>query len=371
MSGIVVRDSRGRDISSFPVGGSTALRFTDDDLTASATSQVLWAPGDTGLTESVMPFSGSIVGIAVQCQNARTAGTATFKPTINGTESSTLSAVLNATNTQYAYGSQLARVENFAAGQRIGVKATTDGSWAAGVTPSVLVEVWVVPALTTDPAAIRESLIDAKGDLIGGSAADTAARLAVGTDNYVLTADSAQTIGFKWAAASGGAIALITDTTLGSPAADITFSSIPGTYKHLLILAQARSSNAAATVLSCQLNADTGSNYDFQILQADSTSLSGSRTLATTSIRAGVMAGTNNTAAAGASAIHIPNYAGTTFHKSLLSQTHYRNAASFADLQLENEVGVWRSTSAITSVKLFGSSGNLDTGTRMTLYGIS
>lgn len=47
---------------------------------------------------------------------------------------------------------------------------------------------------------VASTLIDAKGDLLVGSAADTAARLAVGTNNHVLTADSAATNGVKWAA---------------------------------------------------------------------------------------------------------------------------------------------------------------------------
>ena len=46
--------------------------------------------------------------------------------------------------------------------------------------------------------------IDAKGDLIVGTGADTFSRLAVGTNNYVLTADSAEATGLKWAAAAGG-----------------------------------------------------------------------------------------------------------------------------------------------------------------------
>jgi len=50
--------------------------------------------------------------------------------------------------------------------------------------------------------------IDAKGDLIVGTGADTFSRLAVGTNTYVLTADSAEATGLKWAApAAGGSFA--------------------------------------------------------------------------------------------------------------------------------------------------------------------
>jgi len=44
----------------------------------------------------------------------------------------------------------------------------------------------------------------AKGDLVVGSATNDASVLAVGTNNYVLTADSAQATGLKWAAAAAG-----------------------------------------------------------------------------------------------------------------------------------------------------------------------
>jgi hypothetical protein len=46
--------------------------------------------------------------------------------------------------------------------------------------------------------------IDAKGDLIAGTAADAFSRLAVGTNGQVLTADSAESTGMKWATAAGG-----------------------------------------------------------------------------------------------------------------------------------------------------------------------
>ncbi len=48
--------------------------------------------------------------------------------------------------------------------------------------------------------AILNAIIDAKGDLIAGTAADTPARVAVGTDTYVLTADSGATAGVSWQA---------------------------------------------------------------------------------------------------------------------------------------------------------------------------
>lgn len=66
------------------------------------------------------------------------------------------------------------------------------------------------------------SIIDAKGDVIVGTAADTAARLGVGTDGQVLTADSSETSGVKWAAAAGGVTSVNGDTgTVVLDAADV------------------------------------------------------------------------------------------------------------------------------------------------------
>jgi len=53
-------------------------------------------------------------------------------------------------------------------------------------------------------AAIAKSIVDAKGDIIAATAADTVSRLAVGANNTVLTADSSTATGLKWATPAGG-----------------------------------------------------------------------------------------------------------------------------------------------------------------------
>jgi hypothetical protein len=62
---------------------------------------------------------------------------------------------------------------------------------------------------TNAGAAVAKATVDAKGDLIAGTADNTVARLAVGANDTVLTADSSTATGLKWAAAGGVAPLLI------------------------------------------------------------------------------------------------------------------------------------------------------------------
>ena len=53
-------------------------------------------------------------------------------------------------------------------------------------------------------SGIQETITDAKGDIIAATAADAVARLAVGANDTILTADSSTATGLKWAAPAGG-----------------------------------------------------------------------------------------------------------------------------------------------------------------------
>jgi hypothetical protein len=117
---------------------------------------------------------------------------------------------------------------------------------------------------STVSAGIPATLLDAKGDLILGSAADTAARLAVGgTNGHVLTVDSTETLGVKWAAASyvGAPIEYViacSDETsdLATGTAKVTFRA-PVAF---LLTAVAASVNTAPTGSTVIVDINNGAN---------------------------------------------------------------------------------------------------------------
>jgi hypothetical protein len=79
--------------------------------------------------------------------------------------------------------------------------------------------------------------IDAKGDLIGGTGADTFARLAVGANNTVLTADSSTATGLKWATpASGSGFTYINSYTFSAVSSHSMNDIFSATYDYYRIV---------------------------------------------------------------------------------------------------------------------------------------
>ena len=74
-------------------------------------------------------------------------------------------------------------------------------------------------------AAIAKTIVDAKGDIIAATAADTVARLAVGANDSVLTADSSTATGLKWAIpAAGGKVLQVVSATTSTTATSTSTS---------------------------------------------------------------------------------------------------------------------------------------------------
>jgi hypothetical protein len=63
--------------------------------------------------------------------------------------------------------------------------------------------------VNSTPGVVQNDIVDAKGDIIAATAADAVSRLAVGTDTYVLTADSGEATGLIWAAPTTGDITAV------------------------------------------------------------------------------------------------------------------------------------------------------------------
>ena len=136
---------------------------------------------------------------------------------------------------------------------------------------------------TTVSGAVNTSTFTNKGDIIAATASGTISRLGVGTNNYVLTADSTQTTGIKWAA--GSTYTPIATTTLGSAAADVTFSSISSAYTDLFLAINCGA--AGVTDMGIRFNSDTGSNYSLTYIRGTGSAASSGRASNATVMRVG------------------------------------------------------------------------------------
>lgn len=153
----------------------------------------------------------------------------------------------------------------------------------------------------------------------------------------------------------------ISTSTLGSDQTDFTFTSIPSTYTDLVIIYQAKAFGTGFDAYA-QFNSDTGSNYSATYLSGTgSTAVSGRQT----GVAFGILLdnyGSIPTTEFNMTRVNVMNYANTTTFKTVLVRSDRASSGTDAI------VGLWRSTAAISSIKLKGA---FATGCVFTLYGIS
>jgi len=153
----------------------------------------------------------------------------------------------------------------------------------------------------------------------------------------------------------------IATNTLGSDTANVTFSSISGSYTDLILV---MSASEASNAFNIELNSDTSSNYSRTRLLGDGSTATSGRTANTTNIPINYLGGTNNFST---TLVHFMNYSNTTTFKTLLARW---NQILGIDNSTTTSVGLWRSTAAVTSITFVASAGNFNSGSSFTIYGV-
>lgn len=155
----------------------------------------------------------------------------------------------------------------------------------------------------------------------------------------------------------------IATTTLASAANSITFSSITSAYTDLRLVLVATA--ATADFARLQINADTATNYSITNLYGEGASAVSNRqsTQAFNSITPNDQISTTIPTMITADFF---SYAGSTNKTILYTNSSDRNGSG----SVSRSVGLYRSTSAISSIKVYLATNNFAIGTTATLYGI-
>lgn len=165
--------------------------------------------------------------------------------------------------------------------------------------------------------------------------------------------------------------------TLGSTQASIDFTSIPSTYDHLAIVTNTRRNSASGTGSgSLQFNGDTNTTGNYRHLQMSANGLAGGGTglqmYAASAVNLemfNVGNSTDTTNSFPMNTIYIWNYANTNYVKFANSHGSQFNISGYQYQTMY--AGNWTNTAAITSIKMFPTSGaSLIAGSSATLYGI-
>ena len=149
--------------------------------------------------------------------------------------------------------------------------------------------------------------------------------------------------------------------TVGTATSSITFSSISSSYTDLYIVMQITGSAVSYPFL--RFNSDTGSNYSSTWLKGDGTSAASGRYSNITEGYINQSAGYTTTDAAIYN-VQIQNYSNSTTYKTYLAR------ANRAGIATDAVVGLWRSTSAISTLSVTAGTGTFSTGSTFSLYGI-
>lgn len=155
-------------------------------------------------------------------------------------------------------------------------------------------------------------------------------------------------------------VPLATLTLTGSDGS-INFSSIPATYRDLILV-----SNIDASALSefrMRVNGDTGSNYPSVRMQASSAGTSASATFNFTYFR---LSGNSDmgTDFSFVSVIQIMDYSATDKHKTVLVRAN-------SSYGVDAHAGRWINTGVVSSLEIFPSTGTFEIGSTFSLYGVN
>lgn len=154
----------------------------------------------------------------------------------------------------------------------------------------------------------------------------------------------------------------------------VSFTGVPSGYTALAIMAYGRVSDSAASEpVGMQFNSDTGNNYDNEFVYGTASTAAAGSSAGVTFLDGIDFAGaTATTNVAGSANVFINNYADTNFYKSETSSNARILILGTTSNYLAVEyAGVWRSTSAITSIKFFDTNGgNISVNSSFTIWGV-
>ena len=245
----------------------------------------------------------------------------------------------------------------------VDLKGGTSGQVLAKASNTDLDFTWVAQ---DDSNAIQNAIVDAKGDLISATAADTPARLAVGTNGQILVADSTAATGLKWENPTSGSLTLLSTTTLSG--ASTTVSSISGSYKNLYVLVTGTTNDSANGSFRISINGDTTNSSQVGNFYANAAG--GSYTLYNgyASRYAGNNTGLLRTNANNQCAMLIHNYASSTTPKtfSFVWTGLDGNSSNY----IQAGYGAYNQNTAITSIAFSNTGGNWSAGTVL-IYGVN